>query len=573
MTAAPEIFQPYAYASGFVKRTNEFRRIVALPRVDWEARDDLEELIDLLTGAFGHGSMRLWPHQAVILETLHDYGGAFGILGVGCGKTVISYLAPSVIQAKRTLLLVPANLRDDKTPREFESLSEHWRPPESVTIESYTKISRKGGDAFLRKVAPTLIIADEGDALKNPEAACTQKIMRYIQQTGANFLCMSGSVISRSLLDMHHLLAHTLGTARTPLPVPHREVNLWARAVDEKVDMRARPGVLVLTPDKGGFFPAGEPPTIRNIRKAVGLRIQQTPGVVRTREASVDCPIVMDFIETTPSEALKRPIRRLVQGVLQDDGKMVPETPNGDIATPPDVYRHLRSLVCGFYDRWEPAAPEDWLAARRAWNAAVREVLLLKRAGLESEELVREAVVRGDLPELRQRWEAWNAIRPTFRVNSVPTWIDEAALDPVIESTPDDTIIWVHKPELGKHLSKRFGIPFFHEGGFDARGNFIDDAKGTILASVQANMRGRNLQYTWHKNRVLVPEPNGVIWEQLLGRTHRHGQTASAVYVDVVIGHRLIREHMRQAFRDAELAEDIPGQKQKLLLADLVHAL
>jgi len=571
MTAAPELFAPYAYSSGFVKRTDEFRRIVSIPWVYWEERDDLDELCDLLTKEYGTGEMRLWPHQAVILETLHDMGGAFGIIGVGDGKTLISYLAPSVVGARSTLLLVPANLRDDKTPREFRELSQCWMEPKNVKVESYAKISRKGGDAFLRKVEPDLIIADEGDALRNPDAACTKKIMRYVRETGARFLCMSGSVITRSLLDMHHLLAHALGTDHTPLPVPHSEVDRWARAVDEKVDVRARPGVLVLTPDKGGFFPFGKQPTLRNIRRAVGRRIQCTPGVIRTRKASIDCPIVMDFIDLPIAEKLKEPISRLVNGVLQDDGRMLPETPNGDIATPADVYRHVRSLVCGMYDVWDPPPPEDWLTARRAWNAAVREILLLDRAGLDSEEQVQDAVINGELSELTQRWERWFEVRPSYRINSKPVWIEPAALDPVIENVQDDTIIWVEKPAVGRHLSERFGFPFFHKNGLDKRGRFIDDASGTILASVAANLRGRNLQHKWHRNLVLSPEPNGWVWEQLLGRTHRSGQKAPAVYVDAVIGHRMIRDHMRQAFADAQFAEDVPGQKHKLLLADLVR--
>jgi hypothetical protein len=58
--------------------------------------------------------------------------------------------------------------------------------------------------------------------------------------------------------------------------------------------------------------------------------------------------------------------------------------------------------------------------------------------------------------------------------------------------------------------------------------------------------------------------------EQLLGRTHRDGQTADEVTADIVVSSA---EHVLafdQAKRDARFLEDLTGQNQKLLFADVV---
>ncbi len=66
----------------------------------------------------------------------------------------------------------------------------------------------------------------------------------------------------------------------------------------------------------------------------------------------------------------------------------------------------------------------------------------------------------------------------------------------------------------------------------------------------------------------MTPPPSGRVWEQLLGRTHRPGQLADEVHVDVVIGHPNVRDDIMQAYMDAEYVRDTTGQPQKLLLAD-----
>src|SRR5262245_65169047 len=98
-----------------VRATAEVARILALPRRDPSASEVTDELTGLLRTS--RGTMRLRPVQALALHDLGVYGGAFCPIGVGEGKTLITLLAPYVLEAQRPLLLLPAALIE-KTERE-----------------------------------------------------------------------------------------------------------------------------------------------------------------------------------------------------------------------------------------------------------------------------------------------------------------------------------------------------------------------------------------------------------------------------------------------------------------------
>jgi hypothetical protein len=85
-----------------------------------------------------------------------------------------------------------------------------------------------------------------------------------------------------------------------------------------------------------------------------------------------------------------------------------------------------------------------------------------------------------------------------------------------------------------------------------------------MVASIPANGEGRNLQ-VWDRNLITMVPPGALIWEQLLGRTHRDGQLAEEVTVDVLLG---CKEHLDAwygALSGAQAALDTTGMSQKLL--------
>lgn len=71
------------------------------------------------------------------------------------------------------------------------------------------------------------------------------------------------------------------------------------------------------------------------------------------------------------------------------------------------------------------------------------------------------------------------------------------------------------------------------------------------------------------ENLVTSPQPGADGWEQLLGRTHRDGQEQDTVVCDVVCACAEHMDAMKKALADAKMHEEVTGQPQKLLMADL----
>jgi hypothetical protein len=532
---------------GHVSHTAEMRRVLALPRKPWEVDEDLVDLLtdELKTPA---GTMRLRPVQAAALATLHDCRGCFAPIAVGEGKTLISFLAPVVMQAKRPVLIVPAKLKE-KTRREFATLAKHWTEPASMEIVSFEWLGRVNAADFFETVDPDFVACDEAHRIRNPRAAVSRRVVRFLQANpDVPFLAMSGTMTTRSLLDFHHLLALTLGADAMPLPAPASEAKTWARAVDEKVKTRGRPGALRLMLDQDTR------PSLASIREAVGRRIVETPGIVATKTPSVPASIFIDIVERDFEPETKPFVRDLRRGIA----------PNGDEALPADVFRHVRTLALGFFYRWDPEPPEAWLDARRDWKRFARDVLEEEEPGLDSELQIANAVRAGRLDDFGAL-AAWSAVRDTFRPNSVPVWLH----DPKLPALVEPSIVWVEHVAAGEKIAAMLGLPYFHRLGMSSTGAFIDDHDPTksLVASIASNSEGRNLQ-AWASNLIVTPPANGRTWEQLLGRTHRLGQTADTVSARVLCTPPE-REHLRQAFADARYIAATTGQPQKLLAADL----
>jgi len=136
--------------------TAEFRRIAALPRRterDWAALA-LELTAVLKTPG---GTWTLKPIQAQALIELAETGGLFGPIPVGYGKTLISLLAPYVLDSVRPILILPAALVE-KTRYEKEKLREHWRIPGNIRIISYEELGRVKAERLLQGQTPDLIV-------------------------------------------------------------------------------------------------------------------------------------------------------------------------------------------------------------------------------------------------------------------------------------------------------------------------------------------------------------------------------------------------------------------------------
>jgi len=553
-----------------VQSSSELDRIKALPRRRWQEGEGMlpeyDGVADLVTEHLraSTGEMRLRHVQAVALVEMADFGGLFANARAGIGKTLITLLAPTVLEAKRPLLLVPAKLRA-KTLLEIEQLRGHWQIDSRIRVVSYELLGRVQAADQLEVFQPDLIVADEAHKLKNTKAAVTRRVRRYMAaHEDTKFVAVSGTISKRSLHDYSHVLRWCL-PKHAPLPKSFGELCEWADALDDDVDefRRFKPGALAeLMNDEERAMrgPSGEP-TLKAARSAFRRRLVETPGVIVTTDDKVGCSLSIEAVEPSYGPQTDEAFRR-----LRRDG----ETPDGHpCADGVDVWRHARELACGFFYKWSPYPPMTWLAPRKAWCKFVREKLKHSRH-LDSE----EAVAR-EHPDAPER-QAWLAVRKTFEPNVVPVWLDDGPVQfAAAWLRANNGIVWVEHQAVGQRLAEVTGVPYYGAGGVRWGGGPRDlvelaDTTRPIIASIASNSEGRNILKEWSRNLVLSMPPAGLIAEQLLARTHRDGQRADEVSFEVVMGCVEQWECFQRCVSDARYVEDTLGQEQRLLYADKI---
>ncbi len=115
------------------------------------------------------------------------------------------------------------------------------------------------------------------------------------------------------------------------------------------------------------------------------------------------------------------------------------------------------------------------------------------------------------------------------------------------------------------------GATYYGANGLSDAGESITLVKPgkAIIASVQANSTGRNLQM-FSTNLITSCPPSAQIVEQLIGRTHREGQEADTVSVDILLGCYEHFDSFERALDSARAAADTLGHEQKLLIGDIL---
>jgi hypothetical protein len=550
----------------FVQHTRELQRILAIERRIWtdaDATDLAARLTAILRLA--RGTMALRPVQAQALYEAEKVGGLFGPIRVGGGKTLLSLLVAFVLGSRRPILLLPAKLIE-KTKREMRELALHWPIPNFIRIVSYEMLGRTQSSNLLEQYAPDLIVADECHKLKNTKAAVTKRVARYMSGApGTRFVAISGTITSRSVKDYAHILRWCLKPESCPLPLSWHELEDWADALDEKPNSENTCDVGALA-----FFCSEEErrePTLTGTRKAIRRRLTETPGVVATREIhDASCSLSIASYEVAQGPAITAAFK-----LLRDDWT----TPDGwPIADPMTMWRHARELAVGFFYKWDPRPPDDWILARKEWYKACREILGSNRRQLDSLLEVTNAVDAGHYPEAMPLLEAWRAIEKSFTPNTVPVWLDYAVIEAVkLWAYRAPGIVWTEHRAFAIELARQTRLSYYGSKGQDENGRPIEahDPTESLIASVASNAEGRNLQ-AFSRNMIVSPPPNGRIWEQLLARTHRDGQLEDEVTFDVILTCLEHANAFQQARYDAQYIEHSTGQAQKLIYADVMFA-
>ncbi len=424
-------------------------------------------------------------------------------------------------------------------------------------------MAREESEALLKDNRPAFIFCDEADSLKSHRAACTRRISRYLK--GVPHVISSfatGTPTLRSIRDYSHYVIWALGN-KAPVPKEYETAQQWGMVLDERKGIqklqRMQPGMLKLlcdTPETYGEYINGKP--IQAVRKAFRDRLIRSPGVVATFEDKVATKLSIRPFYVNMPESIAVHYAAASKGDLPDGMPMMEA---------PHIWRAKRQISLGFFYRTNPAPPSEWLEPRRTWAAFVREVLKGSRTW-DTEKQVASAVLRGDIDGAC--YFDWVAVRDRFEPQREAIWLASEAMDAVEGwAKQGPGIIWVEHVAVGKCLEQHYGLPFFHTDGIHkASGKYIEDADGVIVASTKSNATGRNLQTKWHRNLIVSAEPTGRVWEQMLGRTHRDGQPAPEVTVDVLMSSGAHWAAWRQAQLDAIYAEQTTGQAQKALYAE-----
>jgi hypothetical protein len=92
----------------------------------------------------------------------------------------------------------------------------------------------------------------------------------------------------------------------------------------------------------------------------------------------------------------------------------------------------------------------------------------------------------------------------------------------------------------------------------------------SCVVSIDAHGEGKNLQAHHSRNLYLCAPTNAKIWEQSIGRTHRQGQRADEVTVEVVLPCIEFWAALEKSRKQSRYIEATTGQQQRLNVADVV---
>jgi hypothetical protein len=534
-----------------------------------------------------NGAMTLRQVQAALLYEAPINGGALAAVRTGGGKTLSSGLLPFVFGAERPMLFVPAKLKK-KTRIELTELQKHWQiNMQKLRIESYERLGLPKQEQMLVEWNPDLIICDEAQALKHVETSARARrmarFMRYFPQ--CKLVAMSATL--GDVEEFAHLLLWALRDG-APVPKEQEEIAVWAKILTSK------PKTFDYGPpaDPEELVPHLGPEAIDYPQAAFRQRLVATPGVIVSVDKYEGAGLIVRPRYVEPSPEVESAFGDLRNLETLPDGFPVDGSPF-------EQWHAARQLALGYYYMHDPRPPEPWRDVRRQYGKLVRTILEFSE-NYDTEKMVRDGLESGVLitepyepsphlpPDIAWKneakvdlrgltlFEAWKKIDPTYRPKRYPVWLSEHAVESAATwgRNSGGGIIWSDSVAFATRLSERTGWGYFRSYGYDQRKRFIESDRvksgEVVIASLEANKEGRNLQKKWHRNLFADPPNKGDDHEQAISRTHRDGQTETNVYVDYLITCYEYYNSIHAAVAKNEDHNRTIGQHYRLLYADVV---
>jgi len=497
----------------------------------------------------------LFYGQALSFECIsrsHRNRGAVLALPVGYGKTLVALLSGSVLNAKKVVLLLPASLKKQC----FEDITKwkrFYRVHPHITVISYQKLGRPESAYMLRDLRPDLIVMDEAHYLASTKSTVTKRVFTYCKANPkTKFIVMSGTLVQQSLNKYAHLLELAL-RGDSPVPTSHQIRERWEAVLNPHGEYTHNDWCQMR------WLVGDEVPRERQkeaAQIAFQHRLKTCPGVIVASDKSkVNASIIFSGWHSCTS----RPILN-----AQNKLRRMWELPNGELLADALEYsRAQRQIALGFYYRWDwPNGPDvEWLEARRAWNATVRNVVSLNRPGRDSPALVFRAAQRRECSAAVLRvFDRWNAVRD----REPPPVVTEVICDSVLKSAIAQAkklkpcLIWYSSVDgVGRRLES-LGIKVLRPGDPVPTGE-------TVALPIRSFGQGVDgLQFNYSRNLILETPSSAKTWEQLAGRTHRVGTTANEC-VFQYLNAPPYYQAFQKALLEAEALQNKTGQRQKLL--------
>lgn len=545
-----------------VKRTKDFKRIQQLPRRDWH--DVAEHFAIRLTEELKtpQGTQTLKPIQGQALYEIGQMQGGFLPIGVGEGKSYISALAATVLNAKKPVLFVPASLRSQTFDQVLLPLKKHWRINKNLLVQCYSDLSIKHrADAIFMR-GHDVWIFDESHHLKNLNSGRTKRIAQHFAKNpDVKVVAMSGTMANRSIMEYWHTLLWSL-KEQSPIPLDKTEAMNWADAIDEKKPWmrRVEPSALIELDKK----PDPQHDKLTAARTAFSKRLAQSPGVIVSLDnKGCNASIVINTIHLTPPSEIKDLMDQVANEWVDPQG--------GILFQASEVWRTLRELGMGFYYKWKYPGPPDWMEARKVYSRYVRERLQYQPLKYQTPGDVWEYQESLEENEQAKEFVNWVEIRDTFKPIQQSHWISDHVIDYCSSwLKKHKQICWVEHIAFGERLARASGCRYF--GGDDDDHRDVLTARGPIICSIQAHGVGKNFQDRYDRNLVTSSPTKGETYEQLIGRTHRHGQKSDEIIFDQLLPNETHANCFIQAQRDAKWVELNSGAKQKLNVANIIDS-